>query len=449
MTKGLLIIVVFAVLALVAVANFPKDAPVDDEKLAIAASMSEIDVYCKKMMYPQAEEAYSSLALKYFNDRSVVDGYIDFCLEYGYTNKALDMCNKLLATDSSDKAAAEKILNIYYETGSTDIYKFMNKYGELIGESEIYKSVKGEIFGKFRKSGSSSGNISDWSPSKYTYVYDNDGRMGVASATGVKVVSPVFDKIYSYSPKGYVAIMDHDQIVYADANGQRLLVPYDADANDLMYLDYAGPFNCGLANVEKDGVWGYANEALNFGYMKYEQTTPFSCGIAAVKENGKWSIIDDNFQPVGTGTYTDVFRDDYGYCCFDNMVFLNSGSGWRLYELITENNEKTVSYSLELRGEEAFEDVRAFGEYGAVKKNGKWGFIRKDGTWLLEPKYEEAYSFRCGLAPVMKEGKWGYIAEDGRTVIDFTYDGAISFNSAGCSAVKSGEEWSFILLDEY
>lgn len=122
--------------------------------------------------------------------------------------------------------------------------------------------------------------------------------------------------------------------------------------------------------------------------------------------------------------------------------------GWQLYSIgMDEENSKAVSVAK--CSELSFEDVKPFGDYGAVKQNGKWGFIKTDGTWLIEPKYDDAFSFSCGLAPVLIDGKWGYISESGNVVIEPTYEAAISFSEKGVSAVKIDDEWRFIQLEKF
>jgi hypothetical protein len=49
------------------------------------------------------------------------------------------------------------------------------------------------------------------------------------------------------------------------------------------------------------------------------------------------------------------------------------------------------------------------------------GYIGTDGTIVIEPRFEEAHDFSCGLAPVLLNGKWGYIGHDGRFVITPQY----------------------------
>ncbi|HEX2640476.1 MAG TPA: WG repeat-containing protein, partial [Pyrinomonadaceae bacterium] len=57
-----------------------------------------------------------------------------------------------------------------------------------------------------------------------------------------------------------------------------------------------------------------------------------------------------------------------------------------------------------------------------VRVNGKAGFIDRTGTVVIEPKYEDAYDFSEGLAPIKVDGKWGFINESGRTIVEPRFD---------------------------
>ncbi len=450
MAKGIMIIAVFAILALVAIVNFPTDNSEANEKQIIADSMAEIDLYCQKLMFPQAKSVYASLAQANLSNEEIINGYIDFCVEHGYVKEAQDICVQLLSINEQNKPIAERLLEICYSADLTDVYKYMDSYKELTKDTEIYSKIKSESAGKYKYIGTYYESVDDWSVKDYAYIYSDGGKTGVVNSSGKETVAPVFDYICSYSPSlNYIAIKDHDQLVYSTSEGQRALVPYNRSDKELIYLDYAGTYENGFANINNGGVWSYANETMGIGNMQYEETAPFYNGISAVKENGKWSLIDTSFNPILNAAYNDIYLDQYGGFMFGNLIYLDSGSGWQAYKLTKETTEDSVSYKIDFIQSDAFDEVRPFGEYGAVKKNGKWGFIRNDGTWLIEPKYEDAYSFRCGLAPVKKEGKWGFISEDGSTAIDFTFDNAVSLNSNGCSAVKSGDKWKFIQLLEY
>jgi hypothetical protein len=78
-------------------------------------------------------------------------------------------------------------------------------------------------------------------------------------------------------------------------------------------------------------------------------------------------------------------------------------------------------------------------------KQGKRGFINKDKKEVIPLKYEDASSFRDGLAKVKFGGRWGFIDKDKnkKPVIPFKYEDAFSF-SDGLAKVKLNGEWIWI-----
>lgn len=449
MSKGLLIIVIFALLGLIAVVNFP-DENNSEEKQNIASKVEQINSYTERLMYSQAAAMYRELISEYPSDYDISDKYIAFCEENQFNDELLSEYERRFSLDNSNKELAEKLLDMYYKNDSEDIYTFMDQYDSLLSDTELFSLIEEESLGKFRYIGGALSNVSEWG-SSYTLISDADGRKSISSKSG-EIIFPYREEILSYSSRnGYIAAKDNGQIVYLDSDGVRRLVPYDNTEKQLIYLDYAGPFGEGeafAANVELNGVWGYIDESMNMGYLQYEKTTPFSCGISAAKENGKWCILNKDFAEISTQRYDDIYADEYGYCCSNNVIYIKGSSSWQMYG-VAFNEEGTTAVSVTKQSELRFDDVRPFGDYGAVKVEDKWGFIKPDGTWLIEPCYDDAYSFRCGLAPVMKNGKWGYISESGKMVIDADYDGAISFSENGVSAVKNDDSWRFIQLNKF
>ena len=59
--------------------------------------------------------------------------------------------------------------------------------------------------------------------------------------------------------------------------------------------------------------------------------------------------------------------------------------------------------------------------------NTRWGYINKAGEIEIKAQYNEAYSFREGLANVEIAGKWGYINKKGSLVIEPIYDDSVDF----------------------
>ena len=70
---------------------------------------------------------------------------------------------------------------------------------------------------------------------------------------------------------------------------------------------------------------------------------------------------------------------------------------------------------------------------------------------MIKPKYEDAYSFSHGLAPVYENGLWGFINTDGEWAIKPEFSDARTLNDKGCGFVKTveNETWSLIKFVEF
>lgn len=81
-------------------------------------------------------------------------------------------------------------------------------------------------------------------------------------------------------------------------------------------------------------------------------------------------------------------------------------------------------------------------EWPKVQKNGKWGF----GNGLkvvIEPRFDEVFFFKDGVACVEEDGKFGYIDEKGEYVIEPKFECAMSF-SEGRAVFFEGEKCGYI-----
>lgn len=147
---------------------------------------------------------------------------------------------------------------------------------------------------------------------------------------------------------------------FSDRENQELLIP----AN----YDYAYSFSEGLANVRKDGKWGFIDKlGKTVIPFIYDDAELFYAGLASVAKDGKYGYIDRSGKTVIPFLY------DYA-------------------------------------------DYYSFG-LARVKKAGKWGYIDKSGKTVISFIYDMAHSFH-GLAKVKKDGKEGYIDKSGRWVKD-------------------------------
>ena len=89
-----------------------------------------------------------------------------------------------------------------------------------------------------------------------------------------------------------------------------------------------------------------------------------------------------------------------------------------------------------------YDDASSFREgLAAVKINNKYGFIDKTGTVVIPAKYEAVWSFSEGLAAVYIAGKWGYIDKTGTVVIPAKYDDWSFFKNGKAKVKLNGREF--------
>ncbi|MCZ2391509.1 MAG: WG repeat-containing protein [Acidobacteria bacterium] len=150
--------------------------------------------------------------------------------------------------------------------------------------------------------------------------------------------------------------------------------------------------------------------------------------------------------------------------------------------LIVVDNDGNVH--LEFKAESIFGFEESCDCAWAEGPDNKWGVIDAKGKWLVQPKffspepyqtgryrvtrhagdkgmiyqfvdlrgepvfgeYEQAYSFKEGLAAIRINGKWGFIDERGKLVIPAVYDNT-SFFSEGLAYVAKGGDEMFIRPD--
>ena len=81
--------------------------------------------------------------------------------------------------------------------------------------------------------------------------------------------------------------------------------------------------------------------------------------------------------------------------------------------------------------------------YVKISRGGKWGFKERNGKIVVEPVYDEVFTYHDDLCCVEKEEKFGYINRQGEVVIPIEYDCATSF-SEGYACVYRREKCGYI-----
>lgn len=77
--------------------------------------------------------------------------------------------------------------------------------------------------------------------------------------------------------------------------------------------------------------------------------------------------------------------------------------------------------------EKKLEDKRGY--------NGKAGYVDENGNWVIEPKFDDVWSFQDGIAKIKLKGKLGLIKSDGTYLLEPQFDYAEYFSN-GFAKVK-------------
>ena len=227
------------------------------------------------------------------------------------------------------------------------------------------------------------------------------------------------------------------------------------------------PFSEGLAGIQTGGLWGFIDTAGNIVIEpQFEEVGEFLEGLAAVHNGSKIGFINTMGELViPYGPFAEVGCFNNGFCnawtSTGRAGLIDTTGEWVVppeYDSIRDENGYYVLINNDLYGfwipeddvtvkpkyayfikindaigivldnqnlnylfdategriiSESFYSLKTSTEnlMPAQENRGDlWGFIDYSGQWVIQPQFEDAWSFYEGLAPVMLEGKWGYIA---------------------------------------
>jgi hypothetical protein len=186
-----------------------------------------------------------------------------------------------------------------------------------------------------------------------------------------------------------------------------------------------------LTPIGRNGKWGYIdknkNEVIPLKYSLAGDFNLFLQGLALVKLNDKCHYIDTK---GNRWKYDEAYRFDEGLA----PVKLNGKWGY-----IDKNKNEITP----LKYDKAWSFNEHLQDLALVKLNDKCHYIDTKGNlW----KYDEAYRFDEGLAPVKLNGKWGYIDKNKNEIIPLKYDYALGFNQhlQGLALVKLNSKCHYI-----
>ena len=138
---------------------------------------------------------------------------------------------------------------------------------------------------------------------------------------------------------------------------------------------------------------------------KYQRILSYNKGHAAVCIDNKYGFVD------ATGKM--AIKPEYDYVtAYDDVIAAKKDGEWKFID----------GAGNEIKGPKVDGIIHTGNGYwfsdgaGAVLINNKVGFIDKSGFLIIQPKYEWAYTFKNGLAPVWDGRFWHYINKSGKPV---------------------------------
>lgn len=198
----------------------------------------------------------------------------------------------------------------------------------------------------------------------FAVVTNARGERGVIDGTGRTVIECREAPRAVEFAEGAIAFRYADHSIYYDASGK--------ETGD--YEGAAGFFSGGLLRVQRDGRWGYVNEAGELAVAaRYAAAGDFSNGRALVQDaDGTFSVL------FAGGTRSGLPAEPAALEIYPNsLIVLKEGSGYRLYSL------ETGSYVTE-----AYDEMQVHDDgYVMVQLDKKWGILTAKGKVSVPIQY--------------------------------------------------------------
>lgn len=141
-------------------------------------------------------------------------------------------------------------------------------------------------------------------------------------------------------------------------------------------------------------------------------------GLVVAKAGGKWAVFSSNMKPITEFIYDDVVLNSRGQVFTDNSAVVKDANGY-----FAINHEGKTYFETRFAKMKGFEG----GLIAFSNGDGKWGFVNSSAEVIVQPQYEDAYSFSQQLGAVKYAGKWGFINRYDTMVIEAEYENAMPF----------------------
>lgn len=244
------------------------------------------------------------------------------------------------------------------------------------------------------------------------------GKWGFINPEGEWVVEPQYTFVSHFS-EGLALVVVDNKGGFIDRTGKMVIEPR---------YDKSDDFSDGLAGVLLDGQYGYIDKSGNMVLRTKQNLGPFKEGRAGGYVDNSFCHIDKQGNPAGENRF-DQLWSDYS----EGLALVQwAGETW-----FVDTNDM-------LHFGHGYESAMPFREGIAPVLNkaadGKapyWTVINKSGETVcrVEGSPDVVYSYSSGLALVRVGGKFGYVNRDGKVVIEPSFDNAYSFFENGVARV--------------
>lgn len=274
------------------------------------------------------------------------------------------------------------------------------------------------------------------------------------TATIKYLTEAVYDEIGTYS-EGLVWVKKGDTYQYLDESGKVVidLSKKKYTSNKDAYIESVGDFHEGLALVTEEEHIDYDEGSILWHpgyYIDTKGNIVLTTSQLATKL-GIGDIYDSYYYLEDLPHLKNPFSGDVTISDIDQdcvLVLIGKDGSIKREEL---PYDRTIDEGIQSWYKVFTEDLLcSSSDYDT--DDYMWGYVDKNLKKVIPFKYEYAYPFNQGLAPVMINGKWGFINKKGKTVIKAKYESFVIMDSDytyqvfndGLAVVQKGEKWGAI-----
>ena len=236
------------------------------------------------------------------------------------------------------------------------------------------------------------------------------------------IVEPQFERAMPYEKTGLARIVNNGKYGFVDRSGALVI---------LCMFDDAQPFTAATTPVKQSGKWGLIDQTGAFVLDPiYDIILPFSNEIAPCQLKGKWGYIDQSGAQVAQPKFDEVSTE------ISEPIPVRIGGKWGYWDRFARDGKLVIT----ARYEEAFPFHDGL---APVRDNSGWHFINTQGDKVIKGGFDWIAGFSDGKARILMRGKWGFVDRKGNLAVEPAFDEARDFHE-GLAPVRSGELWGYI-----